>query len=213
MGYYTQYSLTMPRNPITALQLEAAIMADEVALIALGVEGSSSGETAKWYEHDTFMLTLSAKYPNTIFKLHGDGEESGDLWDKYYVGGKLQHEERLKTELPIPDFDKMAPLPDFAARKLRISQLIGDTQAGENFDIPDKPGCYLMVEYVMDDPIHAEDADTIPNITAKINESDTQRDSVTVFDLDTGEEFTASFAVTAYHSNRSRMIDVNGIDL
>ena len=34
------------------------------------------------------MLCLSEQFPNVIFKLHGIGEENGDIWDAYYKAGK-----------------------------------------------------------------------------------------------------------------------------
>lgn len=112
MGYNTTYNLTMPRNPITPEQLAAWIESDDEAGYSLDSDGSSKGDESRWYEHEASMEVLSAKYPNTIFKLHGSGQEQGDVWDKYFAGGKLQHEERLKTDLPVPDLDAMVPPPD-----------------------------------------------------------------------------------------------------
>lgn len=43
----------------------------------------------KWYDNDDDMLELSRKFPDTIFKLHGNGEEAGDVWDSYYKNGKM----------------------------------------------------------------------------------------------------------------------------
>lgn len=44
----------------------------------------------KWYMHDKDMLEMSKHFPNVIFKIHGEGEEIGDLWEKYYKNGKMQ---------------------------------------------------------------------------------------------------------------------------
>lgn len=58
-------------------------------------------DSAKWYEYDEEMTALSEKYPDTLFKLHGDGEETGDTWDVYYLGGKSAE----YRPGPIPPFD------------------------------------------------------------------------------------------------------------
>ena len=42
-------------------------------------------------------------YPETIFVLEGEGEESGDIWKKYYLDGKCQ---TSKAEVIISEFDE-----------------------------------------------------------------------------------------------------------
>lgn len=210
----------MPRNPITPEQLAAWIKSDDEAECSLTEYGTCTGNDSRWYEHDKSMIALSAKYPTTVFCLHGDGEESSDVWDKYYVGGKLQHEERLKVELPVPDFDKWVGSPQATAkaRRKRIWELIEHTQAGDNFDMDDAedPGLYLAVEYADGGmALAAFGGNTIPDITQQINESDTDgRDYIVVYDLGTDEHLKPHFAVTHYTSETgNRKIDPNGIDL
>ena len=41
--------------------------------------------------NDEEMLELSKHFPDTVFCLHGEGEESGDLWYCYYKNGKSQY--------------------------------------------------------------------------------------------------------------------------
>ena len=43
-----------------------------------------------WTTHEQDMRLLSSRHPTTLFKLSGDGEENGDLWEEYYLGGKMQ---------------------------------------------------------------------------------------------------------------------------
>jgi hypothetical protein len=45
---------------------------------------------AKWYHHNEDMKRISEKYKNVVFKLHGTGEEGGDIWEAYYKNGKMQ---------------------------------------------------------------------------------------------------------------------------
>lgn len=50
------------------------------------------GEEIKWYACDEDMKSFSAGYPDVVFIVYGEGEESGDLWKAYYKNGKMQRE-------------------------------------------------------------------------------------------------------------------------
>jgi hypothetical protein len=112
MGYYTRFTLTQERNPISVETLSEEISSRLGMNYALQSDGSPSDST-KWYEHDEDMLKLSAKYPKTVFKLYGEGENNGDIWAKFYHDGKMKHEIRLESTLPEPDLDAIAPVEDY----------------------------------------------------------------------------------------------------
>ena len=54
-------------------------------------------EQCKWYEHTEDMCRLSKEYPNVLFTLTGNGEESEDMWVKYFMNGKVQVENAVIT--------------------------------------------------------------------------------------------------------------------
>lgn len=37
------------------------------------------------------MMRLSSRIPDVLFSLHGEGESQEDLWNAYYLNGKMQH--------------------------------------------------------------------------------------------------------------------------
>jgi hypothetical protein len=57
---------------------------------------------AKWYDYDKHMRELSEIYPGELFKLSGEGEESGDIWEAYYKNGKGVV---YRPEIMMPEFN------------------------------------------------------------------------------------------------------------
>lgn len=94
MGYYTQYGLTMEQVKGAPPFDKEALDAEIRRMNVFGDDGSVDyGFYAydKWYEHEQDMLLLSARFPNALFTLEGDGEDSDDRWQDYYLGGRVMH--------------------------------------------------------------------------------------------------------------------------
>lgn len=60
------------------------------------------GESCKWYNHEVDMLSVSKVFPEYIFEVHGEGEETGDVWIKWFHDGKMQGG---PAEIVLPNFD------------------------------------------------------------------------------------------------------------
>jgi hypothetical protein len=103
MGYYTQYKLTVyepeDHGGLQVLEESDDFNGDfndefnesHAATIA-GIADYKYlfEESCKWYDHEEDMIAYSKKHPNLVFKLHGEGEESGNIWNKWFVNGKVQ---------------------------------------------------------------------------------------------------------------------------
>lgn len=89
MGYSTNYELSVYEGDKNIKEILNENPEFEGLGYALYEDGSSC-EGVKWYQHEIDMKELSEKYPEIVFKLEGEGEEGGDIWIKYFKGGKMQ---------------------------------------------------------------------------------------------------------------------------
>lgn len=128
MGYYTRYAIEADKEPPAIPNPELMICCcgdlcstpycprcgskiagfEELdtweAIIAQRVGyGYLFEEPVKWYEHRKDMVKLSTEFPGVRFTLSGEGEEAGDVWKEYYLGGKYQE---AKGVITIPEFNE-----------------------------------------------------------------------------------------------------------
>lgn len=97
MGYYTSYSLSIHEEGDRYVYIE-----DAKKEITEYHNYNPFIEANKWYKHEEDMRRLSREYPNTVFILEGNGEDSGDMWMKYFKNGKMQE---AKAIITYPEFD------------------------------------------------------------------------------------------------------------
>ena len=113
MGYYTAFSLTaegLRDNDLPRLSRELTRMS---VFDYTDTEHSDCWTAyAKWYDWDKDMLLLSTRFPKAVFCLHGDGEETEDMWDAYFKNGRTQF---CHAEISYPPYDE-ASLTDGGVR-------------------------------------------------------------------------------------------------
>ena len=117
MGYNTRYELNWePKEPAKrpcrhcggtgAINIEDAIQefADTEKSTCSGecTLAEVTEESCKWYDHEAEMKDISRRFPSVLFTLRGEGEESGDVWVKYFKNGKMQSS---KAEIKLDPFD------------------------------------------------------------------------------------------------------------
>jgi len=89
MGYYTHFGLTIIEGDTNNGLIAKLRDENDNAAYCFDEEGNAE-EGVKWYEHQTDLRAFSQKHPKALFKLTGEGEESGDVWIEYYRDGKMQ---------------------------------------------------------------------------------------------------------------------------
>lgn len=109
MGYYTKYKLSIEEGMVTtritckACNGEGEIISKIVDSLSKRFEIDNES-TAKWYEHEDEMIEVSKQFPDTIFKLQGEGEERIDVWEKFFKDGKMI--KKNKTRLILEEDDE-----------------------------------------------------------------------------------------------------------
>ena len=99
MGYYTIFKLSVKDSEITDnMKKELSIINrdyfNDINIIDELIEGWFE---AKWYDYEHDVKMLSLNFPNRVFILEGEGEESNDMWIAYFMNGKVQHEKAKIT--------------------------------------------------------------------------------------------------------------------
>lgn len=90
MGYYTSYDLTVYTPEDDGRLQEYRGDENFKSIVASILDFTPFYDSCKWYDHENDMKIISKKFPNHVFQLHGEGEESGDIWQKWFVNGKVQ---------------------------------------------------------------------------------------------------------------------------
>lgn len=107
MGYYTNYDLNIsPHGRDVIPEDEISELEREIDLVDVFEGGNATDGyycNAKWYDHDEDMMRLSGRFPDILFSLHGDGENQEDMWDTYYLNGRMQY---CGAEITYPPFDE-----------------------------------------------------------------------------------------------------------
>ena len=99
MGYYTRHELEIVKGDNELIEQFREVSED--ASYAIDSAGDSE-ESCKWYRHQDELKNFSLLHPEALFKLSGEGEDSGDIWHEYYQDGKMQI---CKAMIVFPDFD------------------------------------------------------------------------------------------------------------
>lgn len=115
MHYLTEYSLTVQSpHPLTVSEVQAITnKLSDASLLGYAFENDSHlpqnnclafspAFPVPWYDSQQDLRILSLAFPAFLFTLTGRGENPGDLWQRYFKNGRVQHEPAIITFNP-PD--------------------------------------------------------------------------------------------------------------
>jgi hypothetical protein len=104
MGYYSYYTLTTQNGSIEDDNKLISQLREENsnAQVALAEDGYPAAHL-KWYEHEEELKEFSKKYPNLVLHLSVEGEENGDMSQKYFKNGKMQV---CHAKIEFDDYDE-----------------------------------------------------------------------------------------------------------
>lgn len=88
-------------DPVNRLARMIVTLPKSDATLALGTD-LVSGEKCTWYRHEDDLARCSHSDPEILITLHGDGDDPGDVWRKYFKGGKVQTAE---ARIAYDEFD------------------------------------------------------------------------------------------------------------
>ena len=96
MSYYIFFNLNIE-------PLDEEIYDEAVNYSAESKYALSQDKACEWEKHEKLLKYLSKKRPTCLYILQGEGETNGDMWIKYFKGGKMQF---APAEIIFPEFDE-----------------------------------------------------------------------------------------------------------
>ena len=103
MGYCTAFTLMIDTGQKKISEILTEIDPDlRDRLDGIDDDGSSA-DSVTWYNHEQDIRELSLAYPDYVFTLYGDGDDSEDMWYKHFKNGKMQ---ACYAKITYDDYDE-----------------------------------------------------------------------------------------------------------
>ena len=103
MAYNTIYKLKIHKSDTNISEILSQVQkSDFDEMFCTLDEQGHTKDSLKWYDHEDDLIKLSLLFPDIVFDLYGEGDESGDIWHKYFLNGKVQ---RCFAKIIFDEFD------------------------------------------------------------------------------------------------------------
>lgn len=108
MGYYTYYYGEVYEGQVDEKDVALAIAnLPEFAFVNKDdiktIDDVIAFDSMKWYNCVEDMKKVSLQFPGVTIKIHGDGEDSDDMWNAYFKDGKAVV---YRAEIFYPYYDE-----------------------------------------------------------------------------------------------------------
>ncbi|TXK69930.1 hypothetical protein [Bacillus amyloliquefaciens] len=100
MGYITQYEVEMDKDAELVREYVNENHDENGCLTAVF---NGWAYEMKWYGHEEDVREVSRQFPDVLITLTGEGEDNGDMWRKYFKGGKMQ---ACHAKITFDDYDE-----------------------------------------------------------------------------------------------------------
>ena len=111
MRYNTCFSITVLDNNLNPVSdtISNIIILKIVTISGYEREQFQYHEPIKWYDHENDLCEISSGSKDLIIKVEGFGDETGDIWIKYFHNGKLQVCNAITTFAPYDPYELRKP--------------------------------------------------------------------------------------------------------
>lgn len=103
MGYYTYFTVSWDRHSDGLIDIAIEEKFNDLTGINCDSWDTANkhvlGFLAKWYYWEDDINKLSRMYPDIVFEVSGDGDNSEDLWSSIWKDGCYEYQEAI-----IPPF-------------------------------------------------------------------------------------------------------------
>jgi len=101
MWYYTNHKLsieTINTKEKTDQEIFEELLEEKDLWYAFS-KLDSMWDDVKWYDIEEKILAFSKKYPNKLFKLYWEGEESDDIWEQHFLNWRTK---KVEAQMILP---------------------------------------------------------------------------------------------------------------
>lgn len=133
MGYYTYHTMEVDNASSEDITNIVESMRKHGIIGYALDEDFNCHDCVKWYDEPEQMTLISLEFPHVHFIVHGEGEESGDIWDHHYLNGMSQ---ALQAEIRMPELTPYGWVETEYAKKHRCqTSELPEFDAGDVSDL------------------------------------------------------------------------------
>jgi hypothetical protein len=97
---YTNPAIYIPNQISEAIAKEMGV--DDIRTYD-DLQDMFDNDSMKWYSYKKDVVKVSAKFPGWLITISGEGEQTEDVWNTYFLDGKYQHAQAVFSIEPFDE--------------------------------------------------------------------------------------------------------------